>query len=65
MTLGERLRAERLKKGVTELELAKAVGVTQAAISYFESGIKIPSTAVIANISNYFNVTIDYLIKGD
>ncbi len=51
MTLAEKLRAEREKKGVTTVELAKAIGVSQSFISYIESGRKTPSTAVIVDIA--------------
>ena len=64
MTLAEKLRAERAKKGVTEPEAAKAIGVSQSFISHIESGRKIPSTAVIVSIAKYYGVSLDYLL-GD
>ena len=62
MTFGEKLKAERVKKGVTETEVARALGVTQGAISQFENGIKNPSTGVLVALAKYYGVSIDYLV---
>ncbi len=64
MTFAEKISAERAKKGVTQSDVAKAVGVTQTAMSYFESGDKIPSVAVVKRLAQYYEVSIDFLI-GD
>lgn len=65
MTLAEKLKAERLKKGVSKTEAANAVGVTQSFISHLESGRKMPSTAVIVDIAKYYGVSLDYLLGED
>ena len=62
MTLGEKLKEERNKKGVTEAEVARALGVTQGAISQFENGIKSPSTGVLVALAKYYGVSLDYLV---
>lgn len=62
MTLAEKLKLEREKKGVTCVEVAKAVGVTQSFISYMEIGLKTPSTALLANLAKYYGVSTDYLL---
>lgn len=62
MTLAEKLRAEREKKGVTTVEVAKAIGTSQSFISHIESGRKTPSTAVIVDIAKYYAVSLDYLL---
>ena len=62
MTFGEKLKAERAKKGVTEAEVARALGVTQGAISQFENGIKSPSTGVLVALAKYYGVSLDYLV---
>ena len=40
--IGQKLRAWRLKKGLSVYEVAKKVGVTPSAISNWESGIRHP-----------------------
>ena len=42
-TLGDHLRAARLRQGVTQRSLARRAGTTQAAISRIESGKESPS----------------------
>lgn len=56
-----RLEQARLKKGMSQIDAAKALGVSQAAYSYFESGLKTPSFAVIVEIAKLFDVSIDLL----
>lgn len=65
MTFAEKLKAEREKKGVSQPELAKAIGVTQSAIAHFERGRKTPSTATVIDIAKYFGVSLDYLLGDD
>lgn len=65
MSLAEKLKAERLKKGVSETDVAKAVGTTQSFISHIESGRKTPSTAVIVDIAKYYGVSLDYLLGNE
>lgn len=64
MNLAEKLRAERIKKGVSETEVAKAIGVSQSFIAHCERGRKTPSTAVLVDIAKYYDVSLDYLL-GD
>lgn len=64
MTLGERLKAERIKKGVSQDELAKLLGVEQSYISKLENGIKTPSNGTLIALAKYFGVTTDYLLLG-
>ncbi len=64
MTFGERLKGLRQRKGVSGKQLGEAVGVTQSAISYFESDFKNPKTEVLIRIADYFEVTTDYLLRG-
>ncbi len=65
MTFAEKLSAERKKKKVSQLEVAKVVGVTQTAISYFESGEKFPSAPLIKRLAKYYGVSMDYLMDNE
>lgn len=66
MFSSERLKEAREKKGLTQPELAKLVGKSQSAISYFESGAKTPSGNVSALLSDVLEVSIDWLYgKGE
>lgn len=62
MTFGERLKAERVKRGITEAEVARELGLTQGTISKFENDIKEPSKGSLVALAKYFGVSIDYLV---
>lgn len=58
----ERLKALRKEKDLNQSQLAKAVNVTQRKISYWETGQLEPDLESLWKLSDYFNVTVDYLI---
>ena len=58
----ERLVQLRKEKGLTQVELAKILNTTQRRISYMESGKVEPDLSTLVALSNYFEVTTDYLI---
>lgn len=62
MSLGENLQKLRKECGMTQSELADAVGVTQFAISMFERGTKLPSLAVTEMIADELGCSIDRLL---
>lgn len=65
MTFAEKISAERKKRSVPQSEVAKVVGVSQTAISYFESGEKFPSAPVIKRLAKYYGVSMDYLMDNE
>lgn len=65
MTFAEKISAERKRKNVSQTEVAKVVGITQTAISYFESGEKFPSAPVIKRLAQYYGVSMDYLMDNE
>lgn len=54
----------RKERGLTQVELAKLLHVTQSAVSHWESGRSIPDTVQLFQIAEFFGVTIDD-IKGE
>lgn len=62
----ERLKNLRKEKGLSQAELAKALNLTQRKISYLETGQFEPDLTILWEISEYFEVSCDYLIgKSD
>ncbi len=53
------------KKGITQEQLAEAVGVSQPMISYFIRGYKDPSVAVLKRMADYLGVSMDDLVSAD
>ena len=58
----ENLKLYRKELELTQADLAKAIGVSRAVISYWENGKKEPSITNLALICKYFNVDSDYFI---
>ncbi|MBR1431654.1 helix-turn-helix transcriptional regulator [Ruminococcus sp.] len=58
----ELLKELRQEKGDTQSDVASALNISQKAYSYYERGEREPSIDMLIQISNYFNVTVDYLL---
>lgn len=59
---GERLKYLRTEKGIGQNFLAEQLRLSNASISYWETGKQIPSAEVIFKLAVYFNVSADYLL---
>lgn len=57
-----RIKALRLKKGLSQRDLASSLFVNQTAVSQWERGITNPSTETAVMLANFFCVSIDYLL---
>lgn len=62
MALAENLQERRESRGMTQQVLAEKIGVTQMAVSFFESGKKIPSVAVLEKMADALGCSIDWLL---
>ena len=65
MTIGKRIIELMKKANLTQLELAEKLSVTDKAVSKWERGLGEPNTKSIIDMSEIFNVSIDYLLTGD
>ena len=61
-TFAKRLKELREEKGITQHELGQLVNMTKMAISHWEKGHSEPSIAQLILLSDYFGVTVDYLV---
>lgn len=59
-----RLRDLREDIGVTQAKFAKEMGVSRAAIGYYESGERLPDIAFAQTVSQRTGCSLDYLING-
>ena len=57
-----RLRELLDEKEITQKELSSRIGVSEVTVSRYLSGDRTPRTDVINSISNFFNVSADYLL---
>ena len=62
MTYGERLKELRIAKGVSQKEIANAIGVDVSSISYWERDIYEPKANYIAKMARFFAVSADFLL---
>lgn len=63
MALSEKLYALRKKCGLSQEQLADKLDVSRQSVSKWESGISVPESEKLIAISNYFGVSLDYLMK--
>ena len=62
--VGERIRQLRESKGWKQSDLGARVGVSRAAIGYYETGTRTPPYATLIGIADAFGVSTDYILKG-
>lgn len=61
----ERIKAVRKKMGLTQTEFGAKIGVKGNTITNYETGLRIPSDAVILSICREFDVDRNWLLKGE
>lgn len=64
MNIGQNIAELRKNKGVTQEQLAKAVGVSAQAVSKWENGAS-PDVSLLPAIADYFSVSIDKIFGRD
>lgn len=63
--LSEKLYKLRKNGGLSQEQLAEKLNVSRQAISKWESGTAVPESEKLVTISNYFGVSVDYLLKDE
>ena len=61
MEIGNQIKALRVRKGVTQKQMAQHFGITEQAISKWENNASVPDIAMLPDLSAYFGVSIDEL----
>ena len=64
MNLSDRIQYLRKSRGISQEGLADQLGVSRQAVSKWESEQSMPDLDKIISMSDYFEVTTDYLLKG-
>ncbi len=59
------LKEIRKKKKYSQLKVAMDLSISREALSYYENGKRSPDIEMLAKMSQYFGVSIDYLIFGN
>ncbi len=58
------LKNIRKKRHLNQQKVAMDLNISREALSYYENGKREPSLSLLVDMSNYFNVSINYLITG-
>ncbi|WP_223144727.1 helix-turn-helix domain-containing protein [Macrococcoides canis] len=63
--VGKRIRNSRIKKGISQKELAEKINVSNAVMSRYESGTRSPDFEKLKHIAEVLEVSIDYLLDHE
>lgn len=63
MSLGENIRALRKERGVSQEELATAIGMKHPRISELERNLGNPTLATLTKIADFFGVSEAFLLS--
>ena len=62
MKICEILKAERMKRKMTQEEVAQYLNIGRVAYTLYETGKNIPTTESILKLAELYNVSTDYLL---
>lgn len=65
MTCGKRIKELRLKRGLTQYELAEAMGVDRTTVAHWESGRHAPRGVLLMELSKKLFTNPEYLMWGE
>lgn len=61
-TIGSRIKEVRQRRGITQMWLAKRIGISKQGLYAIESGLADPRASRIADIARALRVSTDYLL---
>jgi transcriptional regulator with XRE-family HTH domain len=65
MTLGEKLKSLREEKGYMQRDVARELDIAPNTLSGYETDNRKPDSETLKKLSDYYNVSIDYLLGSD
>lgn len=65
MEIGGKLKDARAKAGLTQEQVANAVGVSRQSVSNWETGKTLPDIISVIRLSDLYGVSLDALLKED
>ncbi len=63
--LNDRIKELRQAKRMTQVDLAKSLGLTKQCVSNWENDNVLPSVEMLSRIADFFGVSTDYLLCRD
>lgn len=64
-TIGGRIKALRMKRGMSQTALGQLVAIDKSVVCRWESGAKLPSQNMITQIADIFKVSPVYICYGN
>lgn len=65
-TLGRRLRSARDNTGLSQIEAAKKLGISNGTLSGYERNYRDPDTEILYKMADLYDVSVDWLVgKSD
>jgi len=61
--LGDNLKKIRIKKDITQIEIARRLGVDRSFVSNIENGKNNPTLSTITNLAKALKIKVDELLK--
>ena len=58
------LKIIRKQKKYSQLKVAMDLSISREALSHYENGKRSPDLQMLRDLSEYFNVSIDFLVNG-
>ena len=62
MKFKDRLKELRIDRGLSQMQLAKELNLSQSAVAKWELGKTEPTASAIIAIAKYFNETTDFIL---
>lgn len=60
--IAERIKMLRENTGMTQADVARKLNVTRSSVNAWELGISVPSTVLLVELAQLFDVSTDYLL---
>lgn len=61
----ERIRSLRMNKGLTQAQLAEKIGISASYLAKIENDRQSGSVDLAIDIAEFFDVSLDYLLRGE
>ena len=60
--LNENIKKYRKEMNLTQADLAEAFGITEGAVSKWESGNTVPDISILMDLADFFDISVDTLL---
>ena len=63
--IGKFIQEKRKEQGLTQMQLAEALGITDRAVSKWETGRSLPDAAIMLELCKLLHITVNDLLNGE